>query len=82
MHMSSLTLLTPSWIETVESGSDEAFHAARDKLIEHLISVGNTSDQIQHWLDYSVDMKAYEEETIESVMEIEVALATMQQRIR
>ena len=78
MHLSQLSLLTLEWHETVEHGSDELFQAARDRLIEHLVSAGNTPEQVQHWLDYSVEMSAHEEETIESVMETEVILARMQ----
>jgi hypothetical protein len=82
MHLSELAKLTLEWLETVEHGSDELFQATQDRLIEYLLSTGNSHDQVQHWMDYSVEMQAYEDETIESVMETEVAIARAMGRIR
>ena len=82
MNLSQTTRLTLQWLQAVEVGSDETLDDAEELLIEHLEKSGNTQDQVRQWLDYSTMLMAYEDETIESVMETEVILARMQERIR
>ena len=74
MKLSQMTLLTLQWLEAIESASGEDLEVTRTRLVENLMSAGNTPDQVQHWLSYSAEMAAYEDETIESVMETEVIL--------
>ena len=81
MYLSQITLLSLQWFESVETGSYESLATARDRLIEYLVSVGNTPEQVDYWMGYSVVMKAFEEETIESVMKTEVIIARMQGQI-
>ena len=82
MRLSQITRLTLQWLQAVEAGSDEDLDDAEGLLIEHLAVAGNAPDQVDHWLSYSAEMTASEGETIESVMETEVILARMQERIR
>ena len=82
MQFSQITQLTLQWLQAVEAGSDEDLDDAEGLLIEHLAVAGNTQDQVRDWLNYGATLIAYEDETIESVMETEVILARMQERIR
>ena len=82
MLLSQLTRLTLRWPQAVETGSDDALEVAEDRLVEYLVSAGNSESQIDLWLSYSAVMMAHDGETIESVMETEVIMAKMQERIR
>ena len=55
---------------------------ARDHLVDFLQSVGNTEEQIDYWLSYSVELTAFEDETLESVIETEIILARLLEQIR
>jgi len=47
----------------------------------HLQAVGNTRDQIEHWLSYAPEMSAGEGETLPAVIETELIMAGMQGRV-
>ena len=82
MRLSQITRLTLQWLQAVESDSDEDLDNPEGLLVEHLAVAGNAPDQVDHWLNYSAEMTAFEDETIEAVMETEVILARIQERIR
>lgn len=51
-------------------------------LIEYLKAAGNTQAKIDHWISYAAEMTAMNDETPGSVIESEVIMVRMQERIR
>jgi hypothetical protein len=70
------------WTSDPETADNETAISSRHDLIGYMESIGNTRDQIDHWLRYSAEMSALEGETPESVIETEAILKRMQGRIR